>query len=466
MKGMNALITDAPDSSFAPETFPEKLDKPRPSLEWLATPSQEAGLDRLNQLADVFFLAGAHQHAGFRPLTRSLMVGESGSGKSRLANEFARQRDYQYLPVDCGSWTPQGSLSRPQTLVVIRDHIRANRGRPCVVYLDEVDKLLPSNAESSASSWVLGCWSEFLALADGCSRLRTHDWHEQDIRGLGSCLLLAGGAFTAANKEARRCSKQGGLGFQSPGIGPALVTHADKIREQLPVEVYSRFHRTLIILEVPTRDDYATAIDLIHFELSVSWPRPINEILDEAEASGAGLRWVESYLADLLVAHPGLLKPKEEEAKPAKRPGYDFFTPDTLHYGRQITDYSFELRGALGRLTAELIARQGQISRSRNTSFKDFLYGPDGQRLLSMAKNARLHSNACGDISDDDSQVTAALVGWAEEAWAAMYRFPAELNQFGLMPMFSRTWDLAFRVSELRTRISTGVAMGRYGHQP
>jgi len=466
MVGMNALVLDASaaDSSFSFDTFQEKPSKPKPSIEWLATPSQEAGLVRLNQLADVFFLGGTRQHAGFRPLTRSLMIGESGSGKSRLAREFAKQRDYPFMSIDCGSWIPQGALSRPQTLTVIRDHLRANRG-PCVVYLDELCKLLPARAESDASSWTLGCWSEFLALADGCTRLRTHDWSEQDIKGLDSCLLLAGGAFTAASKEARRCAKRSGLGFQSSGAVSTEVSHASKIREQLPIEVYSRFHHSLILLEPPSRDDYGLAIERIHFELGVPSPRPLKVLIDEAQASASGMRWVESYLTDLLVANPSLLTPKDEEFKPAKRAAFDFFTPDTTFYCRQITESSFELRGVLGRLNAELIIRRPAISKGKNSAFRDFLFGPNDRRLQFILLAALRQATACADITDDDSYVTGALVTWTDEAWAGMTQYPAELTRFGLMPLFAKSWDLSTRVAELRTRVSTGVAVGRYGQQ-
>jgi hypothetical protein len=54
------------------------------------------GLNRLNLLAEVFVRIGPNKQAGFRASTKSLIIGESGSGKSRLALEFARQRDWPF----------------------------------------------------------------------------------------------------------------------------------------------------------------------------------------------------------------------------------------------------------------------------------------------------------------------------------------------------------------------------------
>jgi SpoVK/Ycf46/Vps4 family AAA+-type ATPase len=424
-------------------------------------------LQRLHSLADIFVRVGDQALAGFRPLVRPLLIGSSGSGKSCLARQFAMERQWPFLSIDCGSFLPQGATSKPATLRLIRDHLRTGaiiEDGYCVLLMDEIDKLIPRGPEAYGSSWVLSCWSECLAALDCDERLRNHEWTQQDIaRFRTRCFVLAGGCFGDALQEARQSAKRGGLGFGCDTL--EAVTHSSKIREKLPEELLSRFHPDHIALTQPTRDDFAKAIEQIHEVLGVTRLTPIKTLLDQAQAAQGGMRWVCTYLTTLLSENPDIKAAKEEAPLPPRRPAFDFFTPDTIHYCQQVTDYSFELRGILGRLSAELIARQSQISRARNTVFRDFAYGPDGKRLLSIAKNARKHACACGDISDDDSLVTGALVSWADESWVAMTKHPVELTQHGLMPLFSKSWDLACRVAELRARLSFGVSMGRYGQQ-
>ncbi len=470
MVGMNALIFDDPASPFLSDYVSKEFsDETPPTRAWFATRAQEEGLRRLRGLADVFVRTGDQPLAGFRPLVRPLLLGSSGSGKSALARQFAKERGWPFLTIDCGSFLPQGASSKPPTLRVIRDFLRSRAasetGRFCLLW-DEIDKLIPRGPEAYGSSWVLSCWSECLAALDCDERLLNHEWTKEDIaRFRTQCYVLAGGCFGDALQEVRDGAKRGGLGFGSDTL--AAATYSGKVREKLPEELLSRFHPDHIALIAPTRDDFARAIEQIHEDLHVPRVIPIKTLLDQAQGAQGGMRWVCTYLTRLLLENPEIraFPEKEgEEAKPAKRPAFDFFTPNSHHYCRQATDYGFELRAVLGRLTAELIARQGQIIRGKDTAFEDFLYGP-GDDLLVLAKSTRLHACACADVSDDDSNVTGALVRWSNVSWKGMKEFPAQLTRFGFMTLFSRSWDLSLRTAELRTRLSIGVSMGRYGVQ-
>jgi hypothetical protein len=473
MGGMNALVLDDPASpllsDYAPDELSEKTPAPRA---WFATKAQEEGLRRLRGLADVFVRTGDQPLAGFRPLVRPLLLGSSGSGKSELARQFAKERGWPFLSIDCGSFLPQGASSKPPTLRVIRDFLRSSAvreaGRFCLLW-DEIDKLIPRGPEAYGSSWVLSCWSECLAALDGDERLLNHEWTNEDIANFRTqCYILAGGCFGDALQEVREGAKRGGLGFGSDT--PAAATYSGKIREKLPEELLSRFHPDHVALTAPNRDDFARAIEQIHEDLHVARVVPIRTLLDQAQAAQGGMRWVCTYLTRLLLENPEIRafpenERKDEDAKPTKRPAFDFFSVNANHYCRQATDYGFELRGVLGRLTAELIARQGQISRGRDTAFQDFLYGSGDNHLLVLAHSTRLHATACADVSDDDSYVSGALVRWSNVSWKGMTEFPTQLTRFGLMPLFSRSWDLSLRTAELRTRLSIGVSMGRYGVQ-
>jgi SpoVK/Ycf46/Vps4 family AAA+-type ATPase len=216
---------------FDPEPAPE-------AREWFATQSQQAGLVRLDALADLFARIGNSKPGSFQPLLRALLIGGTGVGKSTLAREFARRRDWAYTSVDCGSWLIQGAYSKPPTLRILRDHVRSS-SRTCI-YLDEACKMFPSGHDTS-SGWYLSVFSEFILLLDGDERLKGHEWTAEDIRKYKeTCYVICGGAFTEALKEARVAQKRGGLGFVQAG---PTATHSSKIQEALPEEIYHRFPR-------------------------------------------------------------------------------------------------------------------------------------------------------------------------------------------------------------------------------
>jgi SpoVK/Ycf46/Vps4 family AAA+-type ATPase len=456
-------LNEALNCPFGKESFlPDEPTKKPACLDWHATPSQIRGLGRLNDLADVFVRLGPEPKAGYCPLTKSLIIGESGAGKSRLAYEFAKSRDWPFLSIDCGSWIPQGATAKPSTLQVVRDYLRKSAGAFSVLYLDEACKLLPVGSENN-SSWTLVCWSEFLALADADSRLNSHEFTASDIRLLrGACYLIAGGAFTSALKEFRAGEKRGGLGFGTSTASSSPVTHSSKIREQLPEEISSRFHPTHIVLERPRRQDYALAIERIHTELKVSRTRPIKELLDEAEVCPGGMRWVEAYLTEVLVANRDCLPEECDEWKPQSPEGFDFFGGDFVHYAREVTEASFQLRGLLFRMNADLAIRQQAVERGTHKEFDEFLYGEeeDVQNKLLKALQA---SSACGFVRADDSKAQSPILAWRTAAWAGVIRFPAELARYSMLESFTKSWDLATRVCELRSKIARGVAAGRYG---
>jgi hypothetical protein len=431
-------------------------------LDWDATPSQIKGLARLDNLANVFVRLGNESMGGYRPLTKSLVIGESGAGKSRLAREFAKARDWPFLSIDCGSWIVQGASTKPGTLQVIREYLRKNAGAFSVLYLDEVCKLLPLGSETS-SSWALSCWSEFLALADSDSRLSSHEFTKADIRLLrDSCYLIAGGAFTSALKEVRAGRDRGGLGFGNGDASTSSVTHSSKIREQLPEEISSRFHPTHIVLERPSRKDYTLAIDRIHAELGVESARPLKELLDEAEACPGGMRWIEAYLTEVLVAHPECLPEERDEWCPKSPEGFDFFPSDCVHYTRAVSEASFELRGLLLRLDADLAIRRQAVERGANQKFTSFLYGKEDNVRVKLLR-ALAASKPCGVVCADDSQAQRPIRTWREAAWEALGSFPADLARHNLLDLFTKTWNLATQICELRGKLAKGVASGRYG---
>ena len=454
MNGFAEMI-DSPEPSFLAEE-PHKPEPPK-AREWFATQSQQVGLRRLNSLADLFERVGDSAPGSFRPLLRCLIIGGTGVGKSTLAREFARQRDWAYTSVDCGSWLIQSAYSKPPTLRMLRDHVRSS-SRTCI-YLDEMCKMFPGG-QDARSGWYLSVFSEVILLADGDERLKAHEWTADDIRKYReTCYLICGGAFTDALKEARLSQKRGGLGFVQ--AGPA-TTHSSKIQDALPEEIYHRFGAH-IVLESPTRQDYARGIELIHEDLKVERTTPIKTLLDEAEASGNGTRWLTEYLTRILLYNPEALPVRTGQPPAPKTPGYDFFFPDSIHYCRLITTESFHLRGTLAKLYAQYRRYRGEIGQKEPRVFANWVFGADGDRLEIKLLNALCACGVCGDITPDDSAVIDPLMIWREVAWDGLRLYSAELDNYGMLGLITETWDLTSRVAELRAKISSLVAAGRFG---
>jgi hypothetical protein len=328
--------------------------------------------------------------------------------------------------------------------------------RTCI-YLDEACKMFPSGHDTS-SGWYLSVFSEFILLLDGDERLKGHEWTAEDIRKYKeTCYVICGGAFTEALKEARVAQKRGGLGFVQTG---STATHSSKIQEALPEEIYHRFGEH-IILESPTRQDYARGIEMIHEDLRVERAVPIKKLLDEAEASGNGTRWLTLYLTRVLLENPTAI-PVCKEQPPAPKPqGFDFFCPDTAHYCRQITKHSFVLRSALGRLYAQFNRVRAQITKGKSLTFRNYIYGTQ-DRMEAKLLDAIMVCSACGNVTADDGHIIDYLTVWREIAWEGLGSFPNELAEHGMLDLMAESWDLVSRVAELRAMVSSYVAAGRY----
>jgi hypothetical protein len=443
---------------------PEPEERPaQPNPTWYATTSQKAGLQRLHALADVFTRVGDGTLGTFRPLLRPLLIGATGCGKSTLVREFARQRDWGFLAVDAGSWLIQGAFSKPPTLRLIRDHVRAFP-RTCL-FIDECCKLMPTGHDAN-SGWYTSVFAEFLGLYDTSERLLGHEWTRADIqRFRESCFLIAGGAFTSALKQAQASAMRGGLGFGQ--AGPiAGATHSSKIGEILPPEIFLRFHSSHLVLEAPSRDDYARAIEMIHADLKVEREKPIKELIDEAQASGNGVRWVPEYLTRVLLANPTALPVKPAADAPKPPEGYDFFSPEASRYSHDITNYSFELRGVLARIRAEIQSQHDLVRENPSKAFSRYLLGSERGDFPGILMGALMASNACVGIGEDDSATLNPLMRWREEAWLGLDRFAGELSRCGLLDLFSRSWDLTSRIAELRATLSQMVAAGKFSARP
>jgi hypothetical protein len=456
------LLDCPPEEAEIPKLFAEAQRQPEITGDApYFTTSQRAAMKRLDALAEVFTRLGDASPGGFRALLKPLIIGQTGSGKSTLVREFARRRGWSFLAIDGGSWIVLGAYTKPPTLRVIRDHIRS-APKTCLM-IDEVCKMLPTG-DDMGKGWYQAVFSEFLSLADA-ERLHAHDWTDEDVEKLKhSCFICAGGAFTTALEAACLSAKRGELGFQRGGNGGQ--THASKVAEALPPEVFTRFNGEVVVLDPPTRQDYAKGIERIHRSLGRKDSRPLDELLDRAQASGKGVRFMTDYLSSILVEDPGLLpqpdKPKEEGALAPKKAEFDFFSPESMHYCKQTTAYAFRLRAALGQIFAQIAVKRGAIKRRRDRAFAVFMLNEDKGGFLQLVQMGIHHSYGCYQATADDSCLVDSLLRVREAAWEAMSSFGPELDRYGLLHLVCQIWDLSTRVAEMRAVLSDRVAAGRF----
>jgi hypothetical protein len=174
------------------------------------------------------------------------------------------------------------------------------------------------------------------------------------------------------------------------------------------------------------------------------------------------VRWLTDYLTRVLLENPTILPVRPQQDMPKKPEAYDFFSLEVGHYSREITASSFALRGVLARIYAEIQSRRSAVTRSRNTAFAGYLLGFEKGDLPQVLRAAMRVSGACVDITADESATLEPLMRWRDEAWIGLAQFPADLSRFGLLPLFSKSWDLTSRVCDLRGTLSHLVAAGRF----
>lgn len=77
-----------------------------------------------------------------------LMVGEPGNGKTVFAEALAAELNARFLPISVGQI--DGPYIGTRTTLIRNAFARAEAHSPCVLFLDEVDSLLPNRAAASA----------------------------------------------------------------------------------------------------------------------------------------------------------------------------------------------------------------------------------------------------------------------------------------------------------------------------
>jgi ABC-type Fe3+/spermidine/putrescine transport system ATPase subunit len=295
------------------------------------TSSQAAALRRLSDLAS---LQGIPERAGVAVRNRPLIIGPSGSGKSAIVRRLASLEGRPMMVINASTWIVFGAYTTPHTLTVIRNFIR--RHERSVLFIDEIDKFAHGGAIFS-SPWALSALAECLAVLDGDGKLGACGWKESDIAHLRkSCFIVGAGAWQLQAAEAREEGR---------------VSYAEQILDQsrIPEEVLFRFNAELIEIALPKEKDFQAAIRRVRTELSLPALATVEEgnLVSQAIGSLRGMRWVEAYLADLLIAHPVDSEPAEETEKEVIQ------TSPRVKIHLTSTEYQARLDG-LHKLMAEL----------------------------------------------------------------------------------------------------------------
>jgi hypothetical protein len=260
----------------------------------------------LNRLVDLARLRGQCDRGGVKLRNKPLIVGPSGCGKTAVVRRLCDVEELPLLVVAAGSWIVYGAKTTPHTLTVIKQFVADNP--TCCVFLDEVDKCLPGR-DTFGQTWDLSIFTEIVSLLDSDSKLQNFGWQPKQIERLrqSHCLIGAG---------AWQAHVAGSDGVISPDNGYVgrIVKNAG-----IPTEILRRFHPRITSISLPNTKDFAAAIRRVRADLSLP-ALPANEetqLAGEAVKTDYGMRWMEGYLAELLIQCPQLTSPKPK-AEPAR----------------------------------------------------------------------------------------------------------------------------------------------------
>jgi len=348
------------------------------------TASQRTVLRELLRMAEL--CGNQESYGGIKFRARPLIAGFSGAGKSTLIGHlcdeltFKNEKPCPLLRIPAGSWSLINSTHQPYTLNVIRDFVRnqvsqnstnqkgeLHQGAIAVVLLDEIDKI--TSRGGMAHSWYRNVVGEFISLADADSRLLTSGWTEADISDFQSVLLIAAGAFL-----------DGVPSFADQDQDTHLK--AIDVECSLPDEVRRRFNSRILYLEVPNAQDYRDAFERLYCGLNLPLPSNVKleELVSSAEEAKKGMRFLEEHLAELLIAHPNLRRPRvsfrprkvvpapESAHKPEPLPSPK---PKSVAKSRYET-FSHRFRGLMHELEEPLVLVQA-LFRAYRGRFKKIL---------------------------------------------------------------------------------------------
>ena len=182
-------------------------------------PSQKHIHDQLTHVFNVF----QQSEAKIRPHFH--LTGDSGSGKSFLAKMIAETMKIPFISVNAASLTAEGlsgnSLSKALT------PLRECWNEPNIIFVDEFDKLLQRNGDST-ESFRSGVQDEFLTSLESKHTSVFADYGKYIPTVVENSLFIFAGAYSNQKIETLRELKDAGLRTEFVGRVP-LVFHTTSV---------------------------------------------------------------------------------------------------------------------------------------------------------------------------------------------------------------------------------------------
>lgn len=150
---------------------------------------QEILLAEVGRIFDIF----KESDCTIRP--HFILTGPSGSGKSLTIAQLAAKHKVSFLEINAAQLTKEGtsgnSLSKALTPLL------AIGGKPCIVFVDEFDKLFISgnSNDSCAHETTTGVQNEFLKVLEGDVTSVFHDYGKYANASTKNVLFVFAGAF-------------------------------------------------------------------------------------------------------------------------------------------------------------------------------------------------------------------------------------------------------------------------------
>ncbi|MCR6654682.1 MAG: ATP-binding protein [Opitutus sp.] len=206
------------------------LAEPKPKGTMALTASQEAGLARMEALAKLHFQGGTRFGIALR--TWPLLVGPSGVGKSNLVRLLGRKLMLPVVKLSYGEWLVTGSRAGTTTTLgriqaVLKEYPQ------CIVFIDELDKIRPSD-----DAWSRALTTEIFALLD--QQVASAEWTPELLKRLRNGVFMVGAATW---QDIWRKQSAGGMGFGAASSSRNLqgeIRQAGIIPEELPQSLQRR----------------------------------------------------------------------------------------------------------------------------------------------------------------------------------------------------------------------------------
>ncbi|MCR5703599.1 MAG: AAA family ATPase [Eubacterium sp.] len=252
--------------------------------------------------------------------TNFLMVGPSGSGKNHMIDTIKSFPGLEISVViyDCSSLTPTGFKGNEVTDIFkrIREVLRKNtlnnltgRGnkssKRCIVYLDEIDKIINFNHDSRGESVNAMVQQQLLSALAG-----TEEIEGVDTKNL---LFILGGAFPRIDELEKEEKKPVGFSREKE----CAIDYKNSLREQIhaiggEVEFIGRIEDIMKMPKLTRSDLKAIMLDpnsgafyerqkvFQNAGLNLEMEEDVvEEILNRVEGQAAGARYVKNFITQL-----------------------------------------------------------------------------------------------------------------------------------------------------------------------